>query len=408
MAEAEALIIRLHGQVVGTLTHLGGDRTIFSFADAFVAQADRPTLSLSFKGETGLLTDIAPTQRRLAPFFANLLPEGPLRTYLAARAGVNAGREFPLLRALGRDLPGAVTATPAGDDHRPGRLATPPPDHGTLAGPALRFSLAGVQLKFSAVRNPGRRGGLTIPARGEGGDWIVKLPSPHFAGVPENEFAMMTLARTVGINVPDIALVAMDQIAGLPEGATTLQAPAFAIRRFDRSAAGPVHVEDFAQVYGVYPERKYTGARLRGIARILAAEAPPESLDEFIRRVTFTVLIGNGDMHLKNWSLIYPDQRRAQLAPAYDFVSTIPYIPGDGLALKAYGARAFGDVTYAEIGALAAWAGASAHGAVQIARQTTARFLDAWQQQKASLPLAAATVASIDAHLARLALVSGD
>ncbi len=408
MAEADALIIRLHGQVVGTLTHLGGDRTIFSFAEAYMAPADRPILSLGFKGEAGLLAETVPTQRRLAPFFANLLPEGPLRTYLAARAGVNAGWEFPLLRALGHDLPGAITATAADDDASPGRQPAPPPGQATPPGGALRFSLAGVQLKFSAVRNPGRRGGLTIPARGEGGDWIVKLPSAHFAGVPENEFAMMTLARAVGIDVPEIALIAMDQIAGLPEGIAALKAPAFAIRRFDRSAAGPVHVEDFAQVYGVYPDRKYTGARLRGIAKVLAAEAPVESLDEFIRRVTFTVLIGNGDMHLKNWSLIYPDQRRAQRAPAYDFVSTIPYIPGDSLALKAYKARAFTDVTFAEIAALAAWAGAPAYGAVQIARETTGRFLDAWGQEKSSLPLDAATVASIDTHLARLALGTGD
>ena len=68
----------------------------------------------------------------------------------------------------------------------------------------LRFSLAGVQLKFSAMGDA--RGGLTIPARGVGGDWIVKLPSLQFPGVPENEFSMMTLARAVGISVPVVKL----------------------------------------------------------------------------------------------------------------------------------------------------------------------------------------------------------
>ena len=53
----------------------------------------------------------------------------------------------------------------------------------------LRFSLAGVQLKFSAVMEAS--GGLTIPAGGMGGSWIVKLPSARFAAVPENEFAML-------------------------------------------------------------------------------------------------------------------------------------------------------------------------------------------------------------------------
>ena len=55
---------------------------------------------------------------------------------------------------------------------------------------------------------------------------------------------------------------------------------------------------------------------------------------EFIRRLTFNTLIGNADMHLKNWSMIYPDRRRAALAPAYDLVSTIPYIPDPKAALN--------------------------------------------------------------------------
>ena len=61
----------------------------------------------------------------------------------------------------------------------------------------LRFSLAGVQLKFSAVMEAS--GGLTVPAGGMGGSWIVKLPSARFAAVPENEFAMLELARRAGI-----------------------------------------------------------------------------------------------------------------------------------------------------------------------------------------------------------------
>jgi serine/threonine protein kinase HipA of HipAB toxin-antitoxin module len=51
-------------------------------------------------------------------------------------------------------------------------------------------------------------------------------------------------------------------------------------------------------------------------------------------RVTFNMLIGNADMHMKNWSLIYPDRRYVSLAPAYDFVATLPYIPGDATNMK--------------------------------------------------------------------------
>ena len=59
-------------------------------------------------------------------------------------------------------------------------------------------------MKFSAIMNA--TGGLTIPAKGVGGSWIVKLPSTKFDAVPENEFAMMNLAQMIGINVPEIML----------------------------------------------------------------------------------------------------------------------------------------------------------------------------------------------------------
>ena len=101
---------------------------------------------------------------------------------------------------------------------------------------------------------------------------------------------------------------------------------AFIIERFDRREDGSrVHIEDFAQVFDVYAEDKYKTASFRNIAAVIAGESDHGDIAEFIRRLTFNTLIGNGDMHLKNWSLMYPDNRHARLSPAYDFVSTIPY-----------------------------------------------------------------------------------
>ena len=72
---------------------------------------------------------------------------------------------------------------------------------------------------------------------------------------------MMTLAKSVGIDVPDIQLVELDQIAGLPDGIGKLEGAAYAVRRFDRTADGErIHMEDFAQVFGVYPDDKYKHA----------------------------------------------------------------------------------------------------------------------------------------------------
>jgi serine/threonine-protein kinase HipA len=67
---------------------------------------------------------------------------------------------------------------------------------------------------------------------------------------------------------------------------------------------------------------------------VIWRETGEKGLIEFVRRFVFNALIGNGDMHLKNWSLIYTEPMKAALAPAYDFVSTIPYISKETLALN--------------------------------------------------------------------------
>lgn len=120
MPDVSVLDVLLYEKQIGTLTLVQSSRTLFAFNKAYVDNLDRPTLSLSFKDQFGqLLTDIAPTNTRVPPFFANLLPEGPLREYLAKQAGVNEKREFFLLWVLGQDLPGALTIRPANGEAFP-------------------------------------------------------------------------------------------------------------------------------------------------------------------------------------------------------------------------------------------------------------------------------------------------
>ena len=403
MADVSVLDVLLYDEPIGTLTRVGGDRTLFAFNDAYIEDENRPVLGLDFKDQFGeLITEFRPTRTRVMPFFSNLLPEGHMRTYLAERAGVNPVREFFLLWVLGMDLPGAITIVPANGEAWP-------PDANDDAGDddhdddhrgenALRFSLAGVQLKFSAVNEAA--GGLTIPAKGIGGSWIVKLPAREFAGVPENEYSMMTLARLIGIDVPAIQLVDIDAIRNLPEGIGTLQGQALAIERFDRLlGGGAVHVEDFAQIFGVYPDNKYKKASFRSIARVIAAEGSEPDIAEFIRRLTFNTLIGNADMHLKNWSMIYPDRRNAALAPAYDFVSTIPYIPDGNAALNFSRIRRFDEFSEDELSHLAAKALLPEKLVLDTARETVALFHQYWQAEKANLPLSADVIQAIEGHL---------
>src|SRR5882724_4010369 len=370
------LEVLLYRQLVGTLTRLPGDRVLFAFTEGYIADEGRPTLSLSFKDALGsLITDVRPTQTRLPVFFANLLPEETMREYLAARAGVEPEREFFLMAILGRDLPGALQIRPAGDAIPLDENVDVSADAVEAADsePMLRFSLAGVQLKFSAVKEA--TGGLTIPADGVGGSWIVKLPSTKFQDVPENEFAMMELARRVGISVPETALIPINEISGLPAGINAIGKNAYVVKRFDRAANGErVHIEDFAQVFGVYPERKYDRASYRNIAEVIWTEMGEVGIVEFLRRLVFNILIGNADMHLKNWSLIYPDRRRAALAPAYDFVSTIAYLPDDNAALKVSRSKRFDAFSEDELSHLSAKAKLPEHLVLETARETVERF----------------------------------
>ncbi|MBI2965599.1 MAG: HipA domain-containing protein [Chloroflexi bacterium] len=197
--------------------------------------------------------------------------------------------------------------------------------------------------------------------------------------MPENEYAMMTLARAVGIHVPDVRLVATKDIGGLPPDLPEAFGNSLAVPRFDRPRAGErVHIEDFAQVFGIYPQRKYLRASYGNIARVLWLETGEEGVTEYTRRLVFNALIGNANAHLKNWSLIYPDRRVPRLAPAYDLIATIPYLPNDQLALSLGDTKEFAEVGLERFRRFAEKAGLPVRLVVQTARDTGARVRELW------------------------------
>ena len=401
------LNVLLYGEPIATITNVGNDRTLFAFMDSYIYDDSRPVLGLGFKDALGgLLTNFKPTQTKLTPFFSNLLPEETMRHYLAERAGVNPAREFFLLWVLGQDLAGAITVEPADGEALPPNVHQDIDDETKIDVP-MRFSLAGVQLKFSAVQQT--NGGLTIPATGQGGSWIVKLPSSRFDAVPENEYSMMELARMLGMDVPETQLLPINQIANIPDGIGKFgdafkNAQAFVIKRFDRAGDQAVHIEDFAQVFGVYPQDKYKKASMRNIAQVIGIEGQDEDIAEFTRRLVFNTLIGNADMHLKNWSVIYKDKRAASIAPAYDFVSTIPYIPDDSTSLKVSRSKKFSDFTLDELSHLAAKAMLPEKLVLDTAKQTVAGFHEIWAKEKAHLPLTKSMIEAIETHLRSIPL----
>jgi serine/threonine-protein kinase HipA len=385
----------------------GGGVTVFRFDDRYLEMPDRPVLGSWFEDHLGPTFELREHGSSLPGFFQNYLPErdSALRELLAERAGMKPHWELELLIALGIDLPGAVVVvaeTDAGEVVEPPQSDKPPP-----RAPVLRFSLAGMQLKFSVVERANR---LTIPARGVDGRWIVKLPDRRFDAVPENEAAMLTWAKAAGLDVPDFRLQPIADIDGLPDGLSYNGDQALAVRRYDRVDDLRIHQEDFAQVLGVRPAHKYGedarvgGATLLKVVHHLSARREDE--DEILRRIVFVVLSGNTDGHLKNWSLIYPDGLRPRLSPAYDLVFTLDYLPKESrrLALGIGGTKDFYAVTGDHFGAMAERAGMDPSRARRVASEAAERTHQAWRECCASLPLAKARQAALSRHLDRVKL----
>lgn len=274
VARPSTLVVALGDVVVGTITQLGGfDRNLFAFDRTYLAESQRPTLSLSFldvERQPKMTEQL--THSKVPPFFSNLLPEGVLRDYLVERTGIPSEQEFLLLWTVGKDLPGNVIVQDI--EGRPS-----PPLSEYLGGkpsltakrdlwPLPRFSLAGVQLKFPAGKHHGAKGErLSIPAQGFGGDWIVKLPSPQHDALPENEYSVMSLARDIGIEVPEFGLATTKRIEGIPQEFSELDSHTYYVKRFDRAAKSRIHMEDFNQILDSSPIRNTISRAITPSAR---------------------------------------------------------------------------------------------------------------------------------------------
>jgi len=138
---------------------------------------------------------------------------------------------------------------------------------------------------------------------------------------------------------------------------------------------------------------------MRNIAEVIGIEGQENDVAEFIRRLVFNTLIGNADMHLKNWSLIYRDKRSASIAPAYDFVSTIPYIADKDAALKVSRSKKFAEFTMDELSHLAARARLPEKLVLDTASETVELFHEKWQSEKTNLALNSDVIEAIDKHL---------
>ncbi len=174
---------------------------------------------------------------------------------------------------------------------------------------AGKVSIQGVQPKLSA-RLVARNGGFELIDRW--GEFILKPQTDLYPELPENEDVTMRLAARAGIEIPLHGLVYSR------DGSLT-----YFIKRFDRiGRRGKRRSEDFSQLSGKTRDTKYDSS-MEKVAEIIERLCTFPVLDKvkLFRLTLFSFIVGNEDMHLKNFSLI-EREGKIELSPAYDLLNT--------------------------------------------------------------------------------------
>lgn len=285
--------VRLHGDLVGLLTYDRGG-SAFEYRDDLASPSHR-VLGQIFEDDPRTIRRV---KTGLPAWFANLLPEGELRRQVVREMGGGTISDYRLLVRLGADLPGAVTveAVVEPDDLEDVTAEDLPSD---AANHPLRYSLAGVQLKYSIHSER-----LTLPTSGEDSWWIVKLPDRGVPQVTENEYLTMRWLQAADMDVPRVELLPSSAVRRLPAGFVRPDDMLYVVERFDRSATGRVHVEDFAQVADADPRHKYGefGATYDGLGNVVHHLTGEPGFRTYLERLVAVVVTGNTDAHLKNWA----------------------------------------------------------------------------------------------------------
>jgi serine/threonine-protein kinase HipA len=179
---------------------------------------------------------------------------------------------------------------------------------------ADKMSIQGVQPKLSAKLNIKDE---VFDIVDRGGEYILKPQNNFYPELPENESLTMKLAELVGIEVPLSGMIYSS------DGKFT-----YFIKRFDRYGRNKkLSLEDFAQLAGKSRETKYDYSMEKLVTLLdTFCTFPAIEKVKLFRLTIFNFLIGNEDMHLKNFSLISRDNK-VELSPAYDLLNTTIVVP---------------------------------------------------------------------------------
>lgn len=410
----QVLELWLGTTLVGALAR-SGPLHRFVAAPGYLVEPGRPTLSQQFIGRTERETVARLAAERgrhilsigrLPAFFANLLPEGRLRERLAAAHSIAPDDEFALLALTGANLPGALRAMPA-----PGtptevmdwfeRFGPTRPRLSPVAPPAPEaFALPGASDKRLYVE----RAGEFIPAPPGEGDWIARVPAADRPEQVACDFVAAQLAAAAGLAVPETRVVSA-QLVDLPEGAPPRE-DVLMVHRIDRAGGERVHMEDFAQVLGRYPQEKATGEDYATVARLvlgLSAVRVEDAL-ELVRRLVVAVLAGDGGLHLKRLAFGYPDGRHPRLAPAIGISASADAHAPERLGLLLAGERDMTRVTLDTFRDFALRSGLPPKAVAKCVRTTVESARDTWPRILFGAALSVEARRALLGRLARLPL----
>lgn len=312
----------------GILSEESGGGFIFTYDQAYLNQ------------DFGSIAYTLPVQEKvhrsihgLHPFFDNLVSEGWLEQAQSRLLGKRQASRFELLLAFGFDCAGAVSL----QDPEPTALTDCLLDHESskeMAVLSSRASLSGVQSKMAVVKE---KQTYRLAKMGELSTHIAKFPSSSHSDLIENEYLT---TKAFAALLPKEPVVAMDinSIEGI-------DGQALLIERFDRKDGLRLHFEEFNQLLARASSDKYEGAYadMAGFIKQNNVCLSGENYRLYVR-ILAGLLLGNTDMHLKNFAMMHQDGG-LRLAPAYDQVASSVYAYKT-LALELAGAsnRRLGDL----------------------------------------------------------------
>lgn len=338
----ESLTVYLKGRQVARLSEDNGAMSL-SYLPNYAADVRNEPLS-----HTLPLRSEPYGHQEVEPFLSGLLPDDIIRTRIGRILQIPRENTFALLKAIGGECAGAIAffaegERPVSTDGRFRRLSDAeageildslekrPLDVGE---DGFRISGAGAQDKLIACW---KRGTVLLPLDGTPSTHIIKTAIRDYPDSVENECFSMKLAEACGLAAAKCRIAV---IGGKRR---------YVCERYDRMEADGVvrrlHQEDFCQLLRVDPKRKYEVLGGPGIVESmrLMRELSLSAADtlEFLRRIIFNFLIGNGDAHGKNFSVLYQG-RKAALSPMYDVMSTAVYPDvSPRMAMKIDGEYAF-------------------------------------------------------------------